>query len=1106
MALVVSLAALGAGVWFLRFPIASFFVAGALADNGADADFRFVELDLDHATLRDVRFGSAASPDASVEQIEARWSWRGIAPHLDAVRLEQPRIRLRVDPAGRVSAGSLDHLGGSSPARARPSIPSIDVDVENGMIVVDAPFGALEAPFHATGLLGEDFYGVARLTETSRARGAHALDHGAAELVVLSRNNALAFRLSADAQALVWENTSLSGAHLRVMGSAPLNLRRYQFEAAWRAESARTPAFAAQVISGAAGGEAVAHANRLEPQLWQATARFNASTFTFGSNSLNQMRLDARAEGRDTQGRVFWTLGGSRFAGLSLVSEQPAASGALTLDLGNDQHLVGQARAVLAQSRLDEGGQRQLRNAFPALDGAPVGPTFAQARASLDRAADRFDLAVPLSLNADASSFHVRMTAPAELRAANGAVLRLSPLRQDEPSLTMQWPGAQLHGAVALELSGGGAPSLSLLLDTVDWSPDAPFEADGTLSVANWRAANASIAGNELDFGLNLAPNGGGQLDLKGPLHITGPLGDGVVRDLTPTLDISVRWRDGWSVQTNHGCLPTRMDGLDAAGLSFANGAFALCPLNGSLIAADAGNTLSGGFSIQRLALNGRMAGQNGQLARLSADNVVGRFGGRSGDMTLALQADAPRLAIATPDTNGMTLRLDRVTANARIGDSWRIEGAFTQGALADAGLPGTVSSLAGRWSAAPEDDKPVIRVEAGEALLTANRPATEAERELFHPLRIVGLNATLREGQIDATGAIQLAEQAQQVAAFTAHHDVDEGVGAAHIIADNLVFDRTLQPYQISEQTRGLVDNVRGPVALNAEIDWTRERITSNGRVTINGVSLATATIPAITDVHGEVFFDDLFALTTPPGQHVTIGSLNPGVVVTDGDVRFQLLPDSRISIERAHFALAGGVLEMRPTSITVGADETEFELTLNDVDAGNLIHTLNIPDLNATGRVEGSFPLRLTRQSAIIHGGVLRALPPGGTLSYTGNAGQEAVGPARLAFDALRQFRYDQLALTLDGDLSGDVVSSIDFSGHNSGDAVDLGPIISVPGVGHVTVRGVPFDFNIHLTAPFRRLAQTAASITDPGTIINSARPQDGDESVDRTPQQPR
>jgi hypothetical protein len=295
------------------------------------------------------------------------------------------------------------------------------------------------------------------------------------------------------------------------------------------------------------------------------------------------------------------------------------------------------------------------------------------------------------------------------------------------------------------------------------------------------------------------------------------------------------------------------------------------------------------------------------------------------------------------------------------------------------------------------------------------------------------------------------------------------------------------------------MVENVRGDIGLNADINWTRDAILGSARARILGVSLATSTIPIVNDVHGEVFFDDAFALTTPPGQHVTIGELNPGVAVRNGRVSFRLLPEERVSIESAEFDFASGALAMSPTTIAVGAEETRFELTLRDVDATALVASLNVPDLSATGQVEGTFPLSLTRRTAFIEGGVLRARPGGGIISYTGNAGAEATGPARIAFDALRSFRYDNLVLTLDGDLNGEVLSSITFSGRNTGEPVDLGEIAPMPGLGNVTVRGVPFDFNVTVSAPFRRLAQTAATITDPGSLINRATGEPDEEPLE-------
>jgi hypothetical protein len=497
---------------------------------------------------------------------------------------------------------------------------------------------------------------------------------------------------------------------------------------------------------------------------------------------------------------------------------------------------------------------------------------------------------------------------------------------------------------------------------------------------------------------------------------------------------------------------------------------------------------------------------------------VRGRFSGRAGDLTLAVEADTPGLAIEMAQDRTLAIALQRVTADARIGERWSVDGVFEQGTLSDPTLPGSVSTIAGRWGAHTEQGQFVLHVEAGEALLTANRPATTAERPLFHPLQLVDVAAVLRGGDIVAHGAILLQPddavlprlEATQLANFTAHHDVQAGVGGSQVTAPQIVFSADLQPYEITERARGLIDNVRGPVSLVADIAWTRERIGATGAVRLDGVSLATSTIPIVHDVRGEIHFDDLFALTTPPGQQVAVGLVNPGVAVNDGRIEFQLLSGSRVRIERAEFAFAGGVLGIAPTTITLGSPETSFELTLSDVDASDLIRSLNIPDISATGRVEGSFPLLLTRRTALIHDGMLRALPGGGSISYRGDAGAGFTGGARIAFDALRSFHYDELVLRLDGDLNGEVLSSIEFSGRNTGEPIDLGPIARVPGVGGVSVRGVPFLFHVRIAAPFRRLAQTAASITDPGLILNprpeDEAPQAVPQEVDQAPPAPR
>lgn len=1105
-ALGISTALVAFAVWLVRMPLADFMIEAALSERGVEADLRVVNLDLDRLTLAEVRFGAENDADASVALVEARWEWSGLTPVLRSVQIIEPRLRLRLDPGGRISAGALDRLRGDSSNR-RASIPEITLEIVGGQAEIDAPFGALLATFQANGAIGENFSALARIAETSLSQGQYRLTSGEAELIVVSRDDFIAFRLNAAAPEIIWADTRIEGASSRTLGRVPLDLARFDIETAWRASSVRAPNFSGEVLAGAFGAEGLFRDDGLVLANWQGQARASAATLHLADSSLSRLRFDARAEGLGLRGESNWSAGAEGFEGLAMISRQQDASGALAFDLSGEGSLTGDAQIRFTGARLNEKAQHSIRAAFPDLESAPIGPTFASAERALDRAADAFDLTLPIVIAADGRGPRFSVAAPIVARATSGLIATLSPLRPDTPALLLQWPGPMLHGAVALELSGGGAPNAALLLDTLDWRPDAPFEADGTITLSNWRAERASIAADELGLSIVVTPQGNGTVELRGPAHVTGPLGDGEVRDLVAALNVTVAWDQGWRVTPTDGCLPMQMGGIDAAGLSFSNGDFALCALNGALIAADASRNLSGGFIVRSLALNGRMAGPQAQPTRLNASNIVGRFSGRTGATTLALEAQAPRLAIDMAADRTLNLSISHLTADAYIADSWRVEGLFSEGTLTDPALPGALSTIAGGWSAAPEDGAPVIRVNAGEALLIANRPASDDERPLFNPLRLAGVNAVLREGRITADGAVVLQANTQQLAQFTAQHDVSEGAGGTRVIAESIVFGPLLQPYDITEQARGLVENVNGDASVIAEMNWTREAILGAGRVRLNGITLATSTIPVVEDVRGEIYFDDLFNLTTPPGQSVQIGLLNPGVAVRNGRVRFRLLPEERVAIESAEFDFASGTLAMEPTTIALGAEETSFNLALRDVDATALVATLNIPDLAATGQVEGRFPLRLTRRSAFIEGGVLRAQPGGGIISYTGNTGENSTGPARIAFDALRSFRYDDLTLTLDGDLNGEVLSSIAFSGRNSGEAVDLGDIAPVPGLGRVTVRGVPFDFNVTITAPFSRLAQTASTIANPGSLINRANDDEArsDDEQDNEPVDP-
>jgi hypothetical protein len=171
-------------------------------------------------------------------------------------------------------------------------------------------------------------------------------------------------------------------------------------------------------------------------------------------------------------------------------------------------------------------------------------------------------------------------------------------------------------------------------------------------------------------------------------------------------------------------------------------------------------------------------------------------------------------------------------------------------------------------------------------------------------------------------------------------------------------------------------------------------------------------------------------------------------------------------------------------PTIVNLNSDEIAMTLSLKSVDVNALTKQLNVKGLTATGEVEGQFPLVFKKGKGKIVHGRLTAGPQGGYIQYDSDFAPGG-GPAQLAFGALRSFRYDKLSIDLDGELDGELVTQIAFTG------VNRAPIDQNAGPGTVKVVGIPFKFGVTVRAPFMALSRTAASFNDATGIIRGAQP---------------
>ena len=249
-------------------------------------------------------------------------------------------------------------------------------------------------------------------------------------------------------------------------------------------------------------------------------------------------------------------------------------------------------------------------------------------------------------------------------------------------------------------------------------------------------------------------------------------------------------------------------------------------------------------------------------------------------------------------------------------------------------------------------------------------------------------------------------------------------------------------------------------------------------------------ASFGPVTGMSGTIRFTDLLGLKTAPGQTLTLETVNPGILVENGVIRYQLLPDQLVKIERGEWPFMGGRLILQETILNFGrpsAKRLTFEVV--GLDAKTFVDSMGFKELGATGTFDGVLPMIFDDEGGRIVGGRLDSRAGGGTLAYNGVVNRANLGMmGGFAFDALRDLRYKSMIIRLDGYLDGEFATRLTIEGVGLGKTSTQRLIRSL--------NRIPFKFNVTIKGPFRALIATAKSFRDPTQVIEPALPRPLDE----------
>jgi len=776
------------------------------------------------------------------------------------------------------------------------------------------------------------------------------------------------------------------------------------------------------------------------------SGRMAINTLVAGANGLANFLGDITYKGSlgNVDGRVKLSAQKSRMG--TIFADRTRLDGAYHLGIREGRFALDGDYAA-DSGALDPSMIAGVTQPLAAAAKTPIGPVASSISGAISRTARNFNSAGHIKVVNFPGGGAARIT-DANVVGPNGARARIT----GGSGVTYYWPSGGLRIDSDIQMAGGGLPQGRVSLRQAR----AGDPMSGVADLAPYSANGQRLALTPIHFG----PGPGGSTTISTIAQLDGPFPKGSVQALR--LPINGQIGKGGSFAFGTSCAVVSFNYLRVSALQLGATRLPVCPIGSAIVAKRAGAPVQASARFNGPVLNGRL-GNSPLHLHAAGGQIIGKVFG----------------------VNNVAMRLGK-PASPVIFDAARLNGTFVGagingtfgGAKATIGnVPLLLSDGSGKWLIHNND-------------LTVDSALTVSDRSddpRFYPLKSDDVHFTLAGDYVRATGGLHHPASGTLVSNVTVEHRLSTGAGHALLDVPGLTFGENLQPEELTRLTESVIALVRGTISGRGRVDWNSAgKVTSSGDFSTASLDLAAPFGP-VEGLSGNIHFDDLLGLTTPPGQVVTAKSINPGILVENGVIHYQLLPNQLIRIERGDWPFMGGRLILHETVLNFGrptAKRLTFEVV--GLDAHTFVSTLGFKELDATGTFDGVLPMIFDENGGRIVGGRLDSRPGGGSLAYNGVVNKADLGTmGNIAFNALRDLRFKSMIIRLDGDLAGEFTTRMAIEG------VGLGQTSTQKFIRGLLSK-IPLKLNVTISGPFRALIATAKSFNDPRTIIADVLPR--------------
>lgn len=270
--------------------------------------------------------------------------------------------------------------------------------------------------------------------------------------------------------------------------------------------------------------------------------------------------------------------------------------------------------------------------------------------------------------------------------------------------------------------------------------------------------------------------------------------------------------------------------------------------------------------------------------------------------------------------------------------------------------------------------------------------------------------------------------------------HNVTTARGRSIFTFDRLEYVADgIQPSALAPVLKGVVGQTTGATTGEAEFEWAPNPIGLSSKANFQFEDITfvgpTRIVNQTIGVNGQMKLASLWPVKTDGVQTIRVSGVDFGAlqIIEAGEIRFDMPGDETLHIEQAEFPWFGGRLGVYDARASLSGGEAVAPLRADNVDLSLVLDYADVDGLSGDGILSGVLPLVVQDGKASIENGFLQS-NGSGAIRYQGQAGEQASAAgqdAQIAFDLLRDLRFDDLGVAIDGPLDGRLQFQLKFEG---------------------------------------------------------------------------